>query len=348
MHDDDTSSDEAPDDPVVSTSEKLDTVAGAVAHIARSHTDLLAHVAEAEARRAEMAAAAAEQMVALQQLVAQQRDDLALALDVLAQMAEALERSDARTDDRLAAVRDAASGPVIDLQEMLAARGERTDGRLEAMAEALAALEARPAPTAGPAVDLGPVEERLDTLVQSVQGLSWQLPDLAEALAVLQAAPAPPPPPTDTQEVVERITDHTDTALAGTLRLIDARLSSLREVIRERPAGPDAGGQMGGFEAGAVMGAAQAAWNRLEQRLDHEFDDLGRQLQAMAALIEQAVTTAEAAEAAASRPVVTGEQLRKAATSVKDTVLGASRSRRDRRGGPRSLGPGTDSTDSGG
>jgi type II secretory pathway component PulM len=97
---------------------------------------------------------------------------------------------------------------------------------------------------------------------------------------------------------------------------------------------------MGGFEAGAVMGAAQAAWNRLEQRLDHEFDDLGRQLQSMASLIEQAVTTAEAAEAAASRPVVTGEQLRRAATSVKDSALGAGRARRERRGGPRSLGPG--------
>ncbi|MEQ1787409.1 MAG: hypothetical protein ABL966_10175, partial [Acidimicrobiales bacterium] len=82
---------------------------------------------------------------------------------------------------------------------------------------------------------------------------------------------------------------------------------------------------------------AQAAWNRLEQRLDAEFDDLGRQLQAMAALIEQ---TAASAEAVANRPVVTGDQLRRAAASVKDSVVGANRSRRDRRGGPRGLGSG--------
>ena len=54
------------------------------------------------------------------------------------------------------------------------------------------------------------------------------------------------------------------------------------------------------------MGATQAAWTRLEQRLDAEFDDLGRQLQAMVALIER---TATIAEAVANRPVVTGDQL---------------------------------------
>lgn len=356
MTDHDTTNGGAPGGPAdVSVSEKLDTVAGAVAQIARSHTDLLAHVAEAEARRAEMASAAAEQMVALQQLVAQQRDDLALALDVLARMADALERAEARTDDRLAAVRDAATGPVVDLQEMLAARGERTDRRLEAMAASLAALEERPAATPATAdVDLTPVHEHLDRLTRSVDDLTGQLPELGEALAELRAAEAEPaPPPPDRRDVAEEITDHVDTALAGTLRLIDTRLNSLREVITERRADEGSNGrQAAGFEAGAVMGAAQAAWNRLEQRLDHEFDDLGRQLQAMAALIEQAVSTAEAAEAAASRPVVTGDQLRKAATSVKDTVLGASRSRRERRGGPRSLGPGPgpgpDSTASGG
>ncbi|MGK2947638.1 MAG: hypothetical protein ACSLFP_03630, partial [Acidimicrobiales bacterium] len=190
MTDHDTTDGRAPSGPAdASVSEKLDTVAGAVAQIARSHTDLLAHAAEAEARRAEMASAAAEQVAALHQAVTQQRDDLALALDVLARMAEALERAEARTDDRLAAVRDAATGPVVDLQEMLAARGERTDGRLEAMAASLAALEERPvAPAAaGEPVDLAPVQERLDTLVSSVQGLAWQLPEVAEALAGLQA-----------------------------------------------------------------------------------------------------------------------------------------------------------------
>ncbi len=46
-------------------------------------------------------------------------------------------------------------------------------------------------------------------------------------------------------------------------------------------------------------------------------------------------------EAAANRPVVTGDQLRKAASAVKDTVVSASRSRRDRRGGPRGLSSGS-------
>ncbi|HEY9556113.1 MAG TPA: hypothetical protein VIR58_05225, partial [Acidimicrobiales bacterium] len=82
---------------------------------------------------------------------------------------------------------------------------------------------------------------------------------------------------------------------------------------------------------------AQAAWQRLEQRMDQEFDDLGRQLHAIATLVEQANANAEAA---ANRPVVTGEQIRTAATSVKDTVLRARRSRRDRNPpANRQLGP---------
>ena len=93
-----------------------------------------------------------------------------------------------------------------------------------------------------------------------------------------------------------------------------------------------------GFEAGAVMGATQAAWTRLEQRLDAEFDDLGRQLQAMVALIER---TATIAEAVANRPVLTGDQLRRAASAMKESVASAGRSRRDRRGGQRGLGSGT-------
>ena len=80
-----------------------------------------------------------------------QREDVALALDVLARMAEALERSDARTEDRLAAVRDAAAVPVADLQAALMARADRTEAQL---AELGAALDASPAPggtaTAGP------------------------------------------------------------------------------------------------------------------------------------------------------------------------------------------------------
>ena len=128
---------------------------------------------------------------------------------------------------------------------------------------------------------------------------------------------------------------HTDLALAGALRVIDQRLGALRDALTDAAHGTTA---VGGFEAGAVMGATQAAWTRLEQRLDAEFDDLGRQLQAMVVLIER---TATLAEAVANRPVLTGDQLRRAASAMKESVASAGRSRRERRGGQRGLGSGT-------
>lgn len=273
---------------------KLDTVAAALAAVAASHTDLLHEVREAEARRTQDAVDVAHRLDALERQVlhlhapspspddapTSLHEDMVLALDVLSQIARSIERSDARTEDRLAALRDAAAAPVTDLQVLLAGRAERTDAQLE--------------------------------------------------------------------ELGERIADHTDSALAGMLRLLDARLATLRSSIEESaltvvraappPSAPSPSAPVpASFEAGAVMGAAQAAWTRLEQRLDTEFDDLGRQLDAMTAIVEQALATAEAA---ASRPVVTSDQLRKTATSVKDAVVSASRARRDRHGRPRGLGPG--------
>ena len=358
---------------------KLDTVAGATAAVASTQVDLLARMAAAEARRSEDALDVAQRLDALERQVlalstnagdgvgtsppesslepviaglaeltaaaANQREDVALALDVLARMAESLERSDARTEDRLAAVRDAAAVPVADLQAMLMARADRTEAQLAEMAVALDA-----APAAGGDGDNGSrldaiaelVTARVDELGEAVRALSWQLPEITQELAALreqiEGTDVAGAVATGSDELAERLRLHTDVALAGVLRLLDERLSALRRTISETatvmPEGPT--GSMG-FEAGAVMGAAQAAWNRLEQRLDTEFDDLGRQLQSMGTVIEQALATAEAA---ANRPVVTGDQLRKAASSVKDTVLGASRSRRERRGGPRGLGPG--------
>lgn len=366
---------------------KLDTVAGATAAVAGTQTDLLTRMAEAEARRGEDALDVAQRLDALERQVlhlsqsssagapaaagvgglepvtdrltalteaaASQREDLALALDVLARMAEALERTDARTEDRLAAVRDAAAVPVADLQALFTARADRSDAQLAALAttveSSLGALEAAPA-IDGDAVgrsrlsavaDL--VMARVEELSEAVRSLSWQLPEITQELAALRERVEGGVHATDSftarsDEVVERLRLHTDTALAGVLRLLDERLSALKSSISQAVASPSEGGSSSmGFEAGAVMGAAQAAWNRLEQRLDSEFDDLGRQLLAMGNVIEQALATAEAA---ANRPVVTGDQLRKAASSVKDTVLGASWSRRNRRGGPRSLGPG--------
>jgi hypothetical protein len=212
---------------------KLDTIAGAVAAIAATQSDLLAHTAEAEARRSQ------DSFEVSQRLAALERQALA------------------RTDEPI-----------------------------------------------GPGTELD--------LVQPVEQIA---DDLADRMAL-----------------------HTDRALAGTVRLIDTRLLALREALAQVPATDTDPGGMGGFEAGAVMGAVQAAWTRLEQRLDSEFDDLSRQLQAMAALLEQAVTSAEAA---AARPVVTSDQLRKAASAVKESVVGASRNRRERRGGTKGLGPGS-------
>jgi hypothetical protein len=271
------------DDRLGELDRKLDTIAGAVAAVARSQT--------------EMAAAATGQ-----------RADLDRALEALAAMAEVVERNSGRTDDRLAAIRDAAAVPVADLQALLTARTERTDRQLEEL--------------------IGRIEEVVarQGQLQRVDGPSL---DAADVAGTMQAT---------ADDLADELRNHTDAALAATLRVLDGRLHELRTALAPVPA-PAAGGM--GFEAGAVMGATQAAWNRLEQRLDTDFDDLSRQLQAMAALVEQALATAEAtAEAAANRPVVTGEQLRKTATSMKDAVLAAGRSRRDRRGGPRRLGSG--------
>jgi hypothetical protein len=381
-------------DLIARLDQKLDTVAGATAAVASTQTNLLARMAEAEGHRSEDALDVAQRLDALERQVlaltqardgggpgssdpaaqapvaaamaelteaaARQHDDLALALEVLARMAEALERSDARTEDRLAAVRDAAAIPVADLQALLSARADRTDAQLAQLAASLgdaveAVTAARPleggstdsvsaesvsadAARLGAAADR--ITERLDELGESVRALSWRLPEITEELVGLreqiEGVDVGGPVSEAADDLGVRLTLHTDTALAGVLRLFDERLNALRSSISQ--VAPQPGGQSAmGFEAGAVMGAAQAAWNRLEQRLDAEFDDLGRQLQSMAAIIEQALATAEAA---ANRPVVTGDQLRRAATSVKETVFGAGRTRRDRRGGPRGLGPG--------
>jgi len=350
-------------DALADLGQKLDLVAGALAAIAASHNDLLGHVAEAEARRAQDAQEMAQRLGAVERQVlalpasaipappgapgdlGPLQADLALGLDVLARVVEGIERLDSRTEDRLAAVRDAAVAPVADLQALLSARNERHDAQLSELTAAVETLAAE-----GPA----PVRERLAELAEGVRelatrpsgdggaGVGERIDELGGELAAVreqvERIDVAGPLAQVTNDLSRTLTLHTDTALAGALRLIDDRLTALRTVVTDAAGASSPPGAAGGFEAGAVMGATQAAWNRLEQRLDSEFDDLGRQLQSMAALIEQAVASSEAA---ANRPVVTGDQLRKAASAVKDTVVSASRSRRDRRGGPRGLGSGS-------
>ena len=274
---------QAPPDVGVELSRKLDTVAGAVAAIAASHNDLLGHVAEAESRRSHDAREVAQRLGALERQV------LARAAPVPADPVDPFPPSSAAAD----------------LERVRADLALALDV-LAQVAGAVDALQHQ-----GPA----PVREQLAALRDQIAGIDTRGPleDVAEDLS-------------------DHLTLHTDVALAGALRVIDDRLIALREAL----SGPGAPGNVAGFEAGAVLGATQAAWTRLEQRLDAEFDDLGRQLQAMVALIER---TAATAEALANRPVVTTEQLRKAASAVKDTVAAAGRSRRDRRGGQRGLGP---------
>jgi len=346
---------------------KLDTVAGAMAAVATTQTELLEQGRQVLREVSEAAAA--------------QRADLALALEALAGVTEALERSATRTDDRLAAIRDAAAVPVADLQTLLTARTERTDAQLRALLdrveaavggsadtpapdaadpqeaplagladaldrveEGLAALLDRPAAhtAAGPGDEaLATFDSHVEELRNSVKSLSWQLPELAEELATLRAQveglDLAGPLQETAEDLAEDLRQHTDVALAGTLRVLDERFQGLRSAIVPLTSPPPSAGM--GFEAGAVMGAVQAAWSRLEQRLDHEFDQLGHQLVEMDRRIEQALATAEAA---ANRPVVTGEQLRKTASSVKEAVQAAREHRRLRRGGtpPKGLGPG--------
>lgn len=383
MADDDHRDDAGPTDALADIGLKLDRVAGAVVAIAATHTDLLGHVAEAEARSSQATQVVGQRLEALErQLLAlpalaippppgapgdlsalaagveSLRADLSLSLDVLAGISEALERLDTRTEDRLAAVRDAAAAPVADLQMLLSARYEHQGSQLSELTAAIQSLaereEAAPPEDlaeltdavrdlgARPADTSGAVLERVEELAGAVQALTWQVPELVEELAAVRAQvegiDVVGPLAEVTQELGGRLTLHTDMALAGAIRLIDDRLATLRKVMAEGTASASAQSNVGGFEAGAVMGAAQAAWNRLEQRLDNEFDDLSRQLQAMAGLIDQVVTSTEAV---ANRPVVTGDQLRRAASAVRDTVVGANRARRDRRGGPRGLGSGS-------
>lgn len=352
---------------------KLDTIAGALAAVASSHRELLREVQAAEDRRTEDALDVAQRLDALERQVLDLRpappgstastpqatvqEDLGLVLDVLSRLATSVEVAEARTEDRLAAIRDAATGPVTDLQELLTARSARTDERLDQLAEALQRLADRAAPAVlAPQPPVPDATERISArlradvgelvaeLAEAVQALSWQLPEVRDALTELRAQVAAVDVAGPVAEVAddlgERLSDHTDRALIAVLRLFDTRLASVHGAIEQVAAAPavqqpPAAGM--GFEAGAVMGAAQATWNRLEQRLDTEFADLGRQLRVMEGLVEQALATAEAA---AHRPLVTGDQVRKTASSVKEAVLGASRSRRDRHGRPPGLGPG--------
>lgn len=279
-------------------SDKVDTVAGAVAAVAASQNQLIAQ--------------GQQLLESLQASARTQREDLEAVVEALTATVDAVEGAARDHDDRLGGLRDALTAPLTDLQALLSARISALEARLEAMADR---LDAAPAPAPASADVAAPsADPATATAAAGIDDLRSELAATARDLR-----------------------HHTDVALAGTIRVLDERFEGLRRAVA--PAEPQAGAPPGGFETGAVLGAVQAAWSRLEQRLDHEFDALGRQLLEMDRRIEQALATAEAA---ANRPVVTGEQLRRTASSVKEAVLAAREQRRLRRGttAPKGLGSG--------
>lgn len=292
---------------------KLDTVAGAIAAVADAHTTVLDHLAGSEARRSHEAVEVSHRLEALERQVLNlghgsggaERPDLAHLAEVLAAMAAQVAVLNAKVDELAARPTMAPEADLTALHEQVAAAATRHDQDLALslevlahMTEAFEKLEARTLETQ----NFTPVLARLDDVSASVRSMAGE------------------------------VTNHTDVALIAVLRLVDQRLAALRSSLTG--AVPPTAGSMGGFEAGAVMGATQAAWTRLEQRLDNEFDDLGRQLQGLASLAADVIA---ATEGLANRPVVTGDQFRKAASAMKDSVVSANRSRRERRGGPKGI-----------
>jgi hypothetical protein len=99
MADDRGPADRGDADALADLSQKLDTVAGAVAAIAATHIDLLAQVVEAEGRRAEDAIDVGERLDALERQITEVRDHLTLHVDTgLAAVLRLI-------DDRLVALR---------------------------------------------------------------------------------------------------------------------------------------------------------------------------------------------------------------------------------------------------
>jgi hypothetical protein len=159
--------DEAQASALAELSRKLDTIAGAVAAIAGSHTDLLGHVAEAESRRGHDAREVAQRLGALERQVLalpptpavpadpldpfpvttvaadveRLRSDLTLSLDLLAQVADGVRRVDERIqadeehDDQL--TEDLSLHLTNHTDRALAGALRVIDRRLEGLREAL-------------------------------------------------------------------------------------------------------------------------------------------------------------------------------------------------------------------
>ena len=79
-----------------------------------------------------------------------------------------------------------------------------------------------------------------------------------------------------------------------------------------------------GVEVGALMGATQAAWLRLEQRIENEFSEIHRQLGSMSGSAGPAIAPPLQVDESGA----TADQLRRAASSLRESFRGLRRQRR--------------------
>jgi hypothetical protein len=309
---------------------RLDNVAGGLAQIASGHDELRAQVADAEAKREQDVEEMAGRLDALERQVLEHGSNGNGDLAALAASVDRLaDEGPATIRQQLAGLRTA-----VDQIASAAPKGDDLPPVSSVQtARALAAAQGTPEALA----------QRVADLTDAVNALAWKLPELGDDLRALKDQVVGL---AETGQLVtlsgdahQRLMDHSDRALAAVVRLLDERFASLREETTESvalvPGTPLAG-------VGAVMGATQAAWARLEQRLDTELDDLTRQLETIAALIQDlsASSPAIAASPEIKSQAITAEQIRQAASSLKESVMNATRARWERRGGPKGLGPG--------
>lgn len=356
---------------------KLDAVASATAEIAKSQqaleaqlralthavTDLSHQSAQAQVRTEDRlgtlhdaVAAPAEDLHAI--LVARMERAETQVSEMVARVLAILEAGGGTTAATSAAVPESDADLGDDLVQRLAAAVDRLEGAAPVPAASRGRFDWRADDLPGelPEEDLVSADEaheaaeaaglvaRLDALDDLVGEVADRLPALADSVAHVEQVVTGGARQDLVPAAVDDLRKHTDAAVAAALRVLDGRFDAIRQTIERAAAdaGPSGGSGMG-FEAGAIMGTVQAAWSRLEQQLDREFDELGRRLDRLEQLVDTAVATTEEV---AQRPVVTGDQLKRTASSLKDTLVAAGRAGRQRwsarRSGstPPQLGPG--------
>ncbi|MGE3621648.1 MAG: hypothetical protein AB7L84_14415 [Acidimicrobiia bacterium] len=204
-----------------------------------------------------------------------------------------------------------------------------------------------------------------DPALRTVSGLDELRHDLAAALARPAPAPEPAVAEVDPLPVVEAVAERTEAGLAAMLRLIDQRLDRLTREPLAEPAADPAAPAPGTAPDPDVRGEGLTALAAAVDRIDVALAGLGQQQALLVDLLgtHRDVESAEAdtpaldervtaqleglmtqmaavgtrveavlAELERRQPRLTGENLKKAAASVRD-VVAATSSRRPRRNG---------------